>query len=95
MALNMVDYNLLLEKLAANDIVGGPHQLFSSCLTRREQYCQIGGQTTNRKVKKYRIRNIRSSAACRMITHLFNMIAHPEQYDNPKCSIGLSIPLGA
>ena len=43
-AFDTVDHDLLLAKLAVYGIVGGPHQWFSSYLTRREQYCQIGGK---------------------------------------------------
>ena len=54
-AFDTVDHDLLLAKLAAYGIVGGPHQWFSSYLTRREQYCQIGGQRSSRKVVKHGI----------------------------------------
>ena len=51
-AFDTVDHDLLLAKLAVYGIVGGPYQWFSSYLTRREQYCQIGGQRSSRKVVK-------------------------------------------
>ena len=54
-AFDTVDHDLLLAKLAAYGIVGGPHQWFSSYLTRREQYCQKGGQRSSRKVVKHGI----------------------------------------
>ena len=54
-AFDTVDHDLLLAKLAVYGIFGGPHQWFSSYLTRREQYCQIGGQRSNRKVVKHGI----------------------------------------
>ena len=50
-----MDHDLLLVKLAVYDIVRGPHQWFSSYLTRGEQYYQIGGQWSSRKVVKYGI----------------------------------------
>ena len=46
-AFDTVDHDLLLAKLAVYGIVGSPHQWFSSYLTRREQYCQIGGQRSS------------------------------------------------
>ena len=46
----------MLAKLAVYGIVGSPHQWFSSYLTMRERYCQIGGQRLSRKVVKHRIR---------------------------------------
>ena len=51
-AFDTVDHDLLLAKLAAYGI---PHQWFSSYLTRKEQYCQTGGQRSSRKVVKDRI----------------------------------------
>ena len=54
-AFDTVDHDLLLAKLAVYGIVGGPHQWFSSYLTRRERYCQIGGQRSSRKVVKHGI----------------------------------------
>ena len=45
-----VDHDMILAKLAVYDIVGGPHRWFSSFLTRRGQYCQIGGQRSSGKV---------------------------------------------
>ena len=49
------DHDLLLAELSVYGIVGGPHQWFSSYLTRREQYCEIGGQKSSRKVVKHGI----------------------------------------
>ena len=54
-AFDTVDHDLLLAKLAVYCIVGSPHQWFSSYLTRREQYCQIGGQRSSREVVKHGI----------------------------------------
>ena len=54
-AFDTVKNYLLLAKLAVYGIVGGPHQLLSSYLTRREQYYQIGGQRSSSKVVKFGI----------------------------------------
>ena len=48
-AFDTVDHDLLLAKLAVYGIVGDPHQWLSSYITRREQYCQVGGQRSSRK----------------------------------------------
>ena len=50
-----VDHDLLMSKLAAYGITGGPHQWFSSYLKRREQYCQIRGVRSSCRVAKYGI----------------------------------------
>ena len=49
-AFDTVDHDLLMSKLAAYGITGGPHQWFSSYLKRREQYCQITGVRSSRRV---------------------------------------------
>ena len=49
-AFETVDHDLLMSKLAACGITGGPHQWFSSYLKRREQYCQISGVRSSRRV---------------------------------------------
>ena len=49
-AFDTVDHDLLMSKLAACGITGGPHQWFSSYLKRREQYCQISGVRSSRRV---------------------------------------------
>ena len=54
-AFDTVHHDLLLAKLAVYGIFGGPHQWFSSYLMGREQYCQIGGQRSSRKVVKHGI----------------------------------------
>ena len=54
-AFDTVNHDLLLAKLAVYGIVGGSHQWFSSYLIGREQYSQIGGQRSSRKVVKHGI----------------------------------------
>ena len=49
-AFETVDHDLLMSKLAAYGITGGPHQWFSSYLKRREQYCQITGVRSSGRV---------------------------------------------
>ena len=53
--LHKVDHDLLQAKLAVYGVVGGPHQWFSSYLTRREHCGQTGGQRSSRKVAKHRM----------------------------------------
>ena len=49
-AFDAVDHDLLMSKLAAHGITGGPHEWFASYLKRREQCCQITGVRSSRRV---------------------------------------------
>ena len=63
-----------MSKLAAYGITGEPHQWFSSHLKRREQYCQITGGRSSRRVIQCRIPHGSSSGPVLFIIYVNDLL---------------------